>query len=148
MPRMPWRPTLGRGACESLVDAVTLADLLNTLPVEQALRAYHRQRRLRTRALSLASSALARVALAEGGQPLRDRLLSWPDGGRRVPPSSVLGEGLGEVVRRDPVPVERYFGVAVRLGLAGGAEVHKDDLLDGEDALAGDHVPDLGAHGQ
>lgn len=69
-------PTLGRGACESLVDAVTLADLLNTLPEDQALRAYDRQRRLRTRVLSLASSALGRVALADGGQPLRDRLLS------------------------------------------------------------------------
>jgi 2-polyprenyl-6-methoxyphenol hydroxylase-like FAD-dependent oxidoreductase len=69
-------PTLGRGACESLVDAVTLAELLNTLPEEQALHAYDQRRRLRTRALSLASSALARVALAEGGQPLRDRLLN------------------------------------------------------------------------
>jgi 2-polyprenyl-6-methoxyphenol hydroxylase-like FAD-dependent oxidoreductase len=68
-------PTLGRGACESLVDAVTLADLLNTLPESKALHAYDRQRRPRTRALSLASSALGRIALAEGGQPLRDRLL-------------------------------------------------------------------------
>lgn len=69
-------PTLGRGACESLVDAVTLADLLNTLHEDQALRAYDRQRRLRTRALSVASAALGRVALAEGAQPLRDRLLN------------------------------------------------------------------------
>jgi 2-polyprenyl-6-methoxyphenol hydroxylase-like FAD-dependent oxidoreductase len=69
-------PTLGRGACESLVDAVTLADLLSTLPEDQALHAYDRQRRLRTRALSLASSALGRVALAEGAQPFRDRLLN------------------------------------------------------------------------
>ncbi|WP_461188295.1 FAD-dependent monooxygenase [Arthrobacter sp. Z4-13] len=69
-------PTLGRGACESLVDAVTLAELLNTLPEDQALHAYDQRRRLRTRALSLASSALARVALAEGAQPLRDRLLN------------------------------------------------------------------------
>jgi 2-polyprenyl-6-methoxyphenol hydroxylase-like FAD-dependent oxidoreductase len=68
-------PTLGRGACESLVDAVTLADLLNTLPEDQALHAYDRQRRPRTRALSLASSAMGRVALADGAQPLRDRLL-------------------------------------------------------------------------
>ncbi|WP_455836008.1 FAD-dependent monooxygenase [Pseudarthrobacter siccitolerans] len=81
-------PTLGRGACESLVDAVTLADLLNTLPVEQALKSYDRQRRLRTRALSLASSALARVALAEGGQPLRDRLLRLA---RRRPAGAVVG---------------------------------------------------------
>jgi 2-polyprenyl-6-methoxyphenol hydroxylase-like FAD-dependent oxidoreductase len=75
-------PTLGRGACESLVDAVTLADLLNTLPEDQALRAYDQQRRLRTRALSLASSALGRIALAEAAQPLRDRLLSLA--GRRA----------------------------------------------------------------
>jgi 2-polyprenyl-6-methoxyphenol hydroxylase-like FAD-dependent oxidoreductase len=59
-----------------LVDAVTLAGLLNTLPESSALRAYDRQRRLRTGALSLASSALGRIALAEGGQPLRDRLLN------------------------------------------------------------------------
>lgn len=69
-------PTLGRGACESLVDAVTLADLLNTLPEDQALRTYDRRRRLRTQAFSLASSALGRVALAEGAQPFRDRLLN------------------------------------------------------------------------
>jgi len=69
-------PTLGRGACESLVDAVTLADLLNTLPEDRALHAYDRQRRFRTCALSVASSALGRVALAEGAQPFRDRLLN------------------------------------------------------------------------
>ncbi|MDQ0662377.1 2-polyprenyl-6-methoxyphenol hydroxylase-like FAD-dependent oxidoreductase [Arthrobacter ulcerisalmonis] len=69
-------PNLGRGACESLVDAVTLADLLNSLPQEKALAAYSRQRRLRTRALSLGSAALMRVALAENAQPLRDRLLN------------------------------------------------------------------------
>jgi 2-polyprenyl-6-methoxyphenol hydroxylase-like FAD-dependent oxidoreductase len=83
-------PTLGRGACESLVDAVTLADLLNTLPEGQALHAYDRQRRLRTRALSLASSALGRVALAEGAQPLRDRLLGLA---RRWPARAVVGRG-------------------------------------------------------
>lgn len=69
-------PNLGRGACESLVDAVTLAELLNTLPEEQALRAYDRKRRLRTQAVALASAALNRVAMAEAAQPLRDRLLN------------------------------------------------------------------------
>jgi 2-polyprenyl-6-methoxyphenol hydroxylase-like FAD-dependent oxidoreductase len=69
-------PNLGRGACEALVDAVTLAELLNALPVEEALRSYDRRRRLRTQALGLASSALMRVALTETAQPLRDRLLS------------------------------------------------------------------------
>ena len=67
----PWR---WRG--ESFVGEVTLADLLNTLPEDQALRAYNRQRRLRNRSLSLAAAALGRVAFAEAGQPLRDRLLS------------------------------------------------------------------------
>ena len=40
-------PNLGRGACEALVDAVTLADLLNAAPLDQALAAYNRRRRLR-----------------------------------------------------------------------------------------------------
>jgi 2-polyprenyl-6-methoxyphenol hydroxylase-like FAD-dependent oxidoreductase len=80
-------PNLGRGACEALVDAVTLADLLNTLPREEALAAYDRRRRLRTQSLSLASSALMRVALAEGAQPLRDRLLGLK--GRRQPGAAV-----------------------------------------------------------
>lgn len=69
-------PNLGRGACEALVDAVTLAELLNVLPADEALRSYDRQRRLRTQALGLASSALMRVALTEAAQPLRDRLLT------------------------------------------------------------------------
>ena len=68
-------PNLGRGACEALVDAVTLAELLNARPLGEALRAYNRQRLLRSQALRVASSAMARVALAEGTQPLRDGLL-------------------------------------------------------------------------
>ncbi|GGH95323.1 FAD-dependent monooxygenase [Arthrobacter liuii] len=85
-------PNLGRGACESLVDAVTLADLLNTLPADQALRAYNRKRRLRTQAVSRGSSALNRVALAEGAQPLRDRLLSLA---RRRNERAAVGSGSG-----------------------------------------------------
>ena len=89
-------PTLGRGACESLVDAVTLADLLNNTPEgrgqDQALRAYDRQRRLRTQAVSLASSALGRAALADRAQPLRDRMLNLAR--RRNPPAAV-GSGSG-----------------------------------------------------
>jgi 2-polyprenyl-6-methoxyphenol hydroxylase-like FAD-dependent oxidoreductase len=81
-------PTLGRGACESLVDAVTLADLLNTLPEAEALRAYDRQRRLRTQALGVASAAMGRIALAEGAQPLRDRLLGLAR--RRKPGTAVV----------------------------------------------------------
>ena len=69
-------PNLGRGACESLVDSVGLADLLNSLPRDKALAAYDRQRRLRTRALSVGSAAMMKMALADGAQPLRDRLLN------------------------------------------------------------------------
>ncbi|MDR7082083.1 2-polyprenyl-6-methoxyphenol hydroxylase-like FAD-dependent oxidoreductase [Arthrobacter ginsengisoli] len=68
-------PNLGRGACEALIDAVTLADLLNTRPLPEALRAYNRRRLLRSQALRVASSAMARLALAENAQPLRDGLL-------------------------------------------------------------------------
>ncbi|TLM84238.1 FAD-dependent monooxygenase [Pseudarthrobacter sp. NamE5] len=80
-------PSLGRGACESLVDAVTLADLLNMLPEDQALWAYDRQRRWRTRALSLASSAMLQVSMTEHAQPLRDRLLNLTR--RRNTPAAV-----------------------------------------------------------
>jgi 2-polyprenyl-6-methoxyphenol hydroxylase-like FAD-dependent oxidoreductase len=87
-------PTLGRGACESLVDAVTLADLLNNAPdgqdQDQALSAYNRQRRLRTRAVSVASSALGRVALADRAQPLRDRMLNLA---RRRNARTAVGSG-------------------------------------------------------
>ena len=68
-------PNLGRGACEALADAVTLADLLNNRSVGEALAAYDRGRVARTQALRIASSAVMRVALAERAQPLRDRLL-------------------------------------------------------------------------
>ncbi|MET4097227.1 FAD-dependent monooxygenase [Arthrobacter sp. UYCu712] len=68
-------PNLGRGACEALIDAVTLADLLNSRPLPEALRAYNRRRMLRSQALRVASSAMARLALAETAQPLRDGLL-------------------------------------------------------------------------
>jgi len=75
---------------------VTLADLLNNTPEgrgqDQALRAYDRQRRLRTQAVSLASSALGRAALADRAQPLRDRMLNLAR--RRNPPAAV-GSGSG-----------------------------------------------------
>ncbi|WP_108249142.1 FAD-dependent monooxygenase [Planctomonas deserti] len=67
-------PNLGRGACEALVDAVALADLLNSRPVDEALRAYNRDRVLRTQALRAASRALMVVALAGPAQPTRDLL--------------------------------------------------------------------------
>ena len=68
-------PNLGRGACEALIDAATLAELLNTRPLPEALQSYNRRRLLRSQALRVASSAMARLALADGAQPLRDGLL-------------------------------------------------------------------------
>ncbi|BCW36527.1 monooxygenase [Arthrobacter sp. StoSoilA2] len=68
-------PNLGRGACESLIDAVALGTLVNTLPLDQALAAYNRQRVLRTQQYRIGSSLMMRVALAEGAQPLRDKML-------------------------------------------------------------------------
>ncbi|SEJ69125.1 2-polyprenyl-6-methoxyphenol hydroxylase [Arthrobacter sp. yr096] len=75
-------PNLGRGACEALVDAVTLGGLLNTLPMEDALAAYGRKRLRRTQQLRVASSLMGTIALAQGMQPWRDALLT--QAGRRV----------------------------------------------------------------
>ena len=69
-------PNLGRGACEALIDAVTLAELLNTRPLPEALTAYNKRRVLRSQALRVASSAMTRLVLTESTQPLRDRILS------------------------------------------------------------------------
>ncbi|WP_394552920.1 FAD-dependent oxidoreductase [Agromyces sp. MMS24-JH15] len=83
-------PNLGRGAGEALVDAVTLAGLLAERPVDEALRAYDRARAARTRRLARASDLVMRVALAERGQPWRDRVLrvaAAATGGRRTGPA-------------------------------------------------------------
>jgi 2-polyprenyl-6-methoxyphenol hydroxylase-like FAD-dependent oxidoreductase len=69
-------PNLGRGACEALVDSVTLAELLNSRPLPEALKAYDKRRVLRSQALRVASSAMTRLVLAESAQPIRDRILS------------------------------------------------------------------------
>ncbi|MET1064322.1 MAG: FAD-dependent monooxygenase [Arthrobacter sp.] len=79
-------PNLGRGACEALVDSVTLADLLNSRPPAEALAAYSSRRVLRTQALRVASSAMTRLALAEGAQPLRDALLRLAGSGSHAGP--------------------------------------------------------------
>ncbi|GAA3280309.1 FAD-dependent monooxygenase [Paenarthrobacter aurescens] len=68
-------PNLGRGACEALIDAVTLGKLLNRLPKEKALAAYGRKRVMRTQLLRFASSLMGRVALAQSAQPVRDALV-------------------------------------------------------------------------
>jgi 2-polyprenyl-6-methoxyphenol hydroxylase-like FAD-dependent oxidoreductase len=67
-------PNLGRGACEALIDAVTLARLLGELPVEEALTAYDRARRRPVRRVQRRAATAMRVALATRMQPSRDRV--------------------------------------------------------------------------
>jgi 2-polyprenyl-6-methoxyphenol hydroxylase-like FAD-dependent oxidoreductase len=76
-------PNLGRGACEALIDAVTLADGLNSLDLDKALRTYGKRRFMRTQALRLGSEGMMRLALAERLQPVRDQLLGMAGGRRR-----------------------------------------------------------------
>lgn len=75
-------PNLGRGACEALIDAMTLGSLLNEQPMDKALAAYNKKRVMRTQLLRLASSTMGSVALARGAQPLRDAL--FKQAGKRV----------------------------------------------------------------
>lgn len=59
-------PSLGRGACEALVDAVALAHELNNRGLEAGLRAYQRRRLLAGQAVKLAASAALRLQEAGG----------------------------------------------------------------------------------
>ncbi|QCQ93097.1 FAD-dependent monooxygenase [Rhodococcus sp. SGAir0479] len=68
-------PNLGRGACEAMVDAVTLGRLLAAHPVPDALRRYDRARRRPTRRLVRASHVVGRVATAERWIGLRDTVV-------------------------------------------------------------------------
>lgn len=56
-------PNLGRGACESLVDAAVLAEELSTRPPREALRRYNRRRLVPGQAVRVASAAVRRMAL-------------------------------------------------------------------------------------
>ena len=69
-------PNLGRGGCEALVDADTLARLLETRPVAEALERYDAERVRPTQRLAATSAFLSRVALAERAQPVRDAVVA------------------------------------------------------------------------
>ncbi|HEY2281570.1 MAG TPA: FAD-dependent monooxygenase [Streptosporangiaceae bacterium] len=70
-------PDLGRGACEALVDAVTLARCLREAEtVAGGLRGYDRQRRPVTRRLARAASLTARLAYLRRGVWARDTALA------------------------------------------------------------------------
>ncbi|KAF0962837.1 FAD-dependent monooxygenase [Rhodococcus sp. T7] len=66
-------PNLGRGACEALVDAVTLGRFLAAdTDIQTALRRYDRTRRPATRRLMRGSRAMSAVAMTGRLRPLRD----------------------------------------------------------------------------
>lgn len=70
-------PNLGRGACESLIDAVALAEALSSGgTVTEGLRRYDRARRSTTRRVVAMARSLNRIATAERGSQVRDRLLT------------------------------------------------------------------------
>ena len=68
-------PDLGRGACEAMVDGVTLADAVATFGVDAGLRRYDKFRRGRTQRMVRASLLVNRLAHARRFTTLRDRLL-------------------------------------------------------------------------
>ncbi|MFC7403790.1 FAD-dependent monooxygenase [Georgenia alba] len=68
-------PSLGRGACESLLDAYVLGEALRTLPRRAALRRYERSRLLPPQAVRVASTAALRVATARR-ERVRNALVS------------------------------------------------------------------------
>jgi 2-polyprenyl-6-methoxyphenol hydroxylase-like FAD-dependent oxidoreductase len=68
-------PDMGRGACEALVDAMTLAESVCSLGVEAGLRHYDKARRRPTRRLVTASLLVNRAAHARRFTGLRDMTL-------------------------------------------------------------------------
>ena len=70
-------PNLGRGACESLIDAVTLArEVTSASSVEDGLCRYDRSRRRKTRRIVRTARMVNRLATAERGGRLRNNLMS------------------------------------------------------------------------
>ena len=59
-------PNAGRGACESIVDAVALGTLLNQHPPAEALRRYRWRRLVAPQLIKAGSSMLMSMALASG----------------------------------------------------------------------------------
>lgn len=69
-------PDLGRGACEALIDAVTLAgQLAGASTVDSALRGYDVLRRRTVRRLARAATGAAALTRWTRALPVRDALL-------------------------------------------------------------------------
>ncbi|HEX7744704.1 MAG TPA: FAD-dependent monooxygenase [Micromonosporaceae bacterium] len=79
-------PDLGRGACEALIDAVTLAAcLVSAATVADGLRAYDRRRRRPTQRVASAAAFMSRLTRWTRGMWLRDAVLKLA---LHVPPPS------------------------------------------------------------
>ncbi len=72
-------PNLGRGACDALLDAVTLADALNR---GRPLTGWQARRLPPTQAARVTAGTLMRLALLDRGHRVRDRLLGALDRSR------------------------------------------------------------------
>lgn len=68
-------PNLGRGACESILDAVSLGTALNEVPPEEALQRYQRDRAARSQLVRLGSRAAMGIATMTRGAGIRNALL-------------------------------------------------------------------------
>ena len=76
-------PNLGRGACESLIDAVVLASAVSAAPdVPTGLQRYDRARRRRTQRIVRAARTLNSIATARRGLGLRNGAMRLLLGGR------------------------------------------------------------------
>lgn len=68
-------PNLGRGACESILDAVSLGTALNEVPWEEALRRYQRDRAVRSQLVRLGSRVAMGIATMRRGAHVRNSVL-------------------------------------------------------------------------
>ena len=68
-------PNLGRGACESIIDAVVLGQALNAMRPADALRHYGRSRSRRTRRIQRASRLVLALSTIRRGAGLRNAVL-------------------------------------------------------------------------
>ncbi|WP_051799280.1 FAD-dependent monooxygenase [Catenuloplanes japonicus] len=69
-------PDLGRGACEAIIDAVTLAACVRTHPtIQTGLTGYDRERRPITQRLARVAGLAARMTRVRHALPVRDQLL-------------------------------------------------------------------------
>ncbi|MDP9794652.1 2-polyprenyl-6-methoxyphenol hydroxylase-like FAD-dependent oxidoreductase [Catenuloplanes nepalensis] len=69
-------PDLGRGACEAIIDAVTLAGHVRSrTTIEEALRGYDRERRPTTQRLARMAGLASRMTRVRHALPVRDQIL-------------------------------------------------------------------------